>query len=46
MVKSMQELGCCFFWSCQDYVSIGFLKGLIRIDLWWMIYFLQKFNIF
>lgn len=46
MVKSMQELGVAFFGSCQDYVSIDFLKGLIRLVLLWVIYFLQKFNIF
>jgi len=38
----MPKEGAAFCGSCQDYVSIGFLKGLIRIDLWWMIYFFTK----
>lgn len=42
----MPKVDFSFFGSRQDYVSIDFLKGLIRLGLGWVIYFLQKFNIF
>lgn len=42
----MLKVGAAFCGSRQDYVSIDFLKGLIRLGFGWVIYFLQKFNIF